>query len=158
MNKPLATKHADKTTSVLEAEMQRLYDKHKKLDAEIVLREASKPSSPLHHRFEWDDTEAARRYRLQQANDLIVQYQITIRPIPQVELRVPRFFSTARARREGLGYAPREKIRLSDARETGDAEIAGWQVRFLNLLDICGQGERSEEAKELFEQLKSLLW
>lgn len=36
-----------------------------------VLDAAADPASPLHHHFEWDDTEAAHRFRLHQASTLI---------------------------------------------------------------------------------------
>lgn len=39
--------------------------------AQDVLAEARKKDSPLHHRFEWDDTEAAEKYRMIQARALI---------------------------------------------------------------------------------------
>jgi hypothetical protein len=46
------------------------------LTAEVVVEEAADPMHPLHHRFEWDDTEAARKYRLTQAQQLLrVRYK-----------------------------------------------------------------------------------
>lgn len=44
---------------------------------EEVVREARKKKSPLHPWFEWDDTEAARQYRLEQARDLIRSVAVT---------------------------------------------------------------------------------
>jgi hypothetical protein len=41
------------------------------LNPEDVVEEASDDESPLHQYFEWDDTEAAHAYRLQQARGLI---------------------------------------------------------------------------------------
>jgi len=38
---------------------------------EDILQDAENPNSPLHPFFEWDDTDAARQYRLQQARGLI---------------------------------------------------------------------------------------
>lgn len=49
-----------------------------------VVAEASDPASPLHDYFEWDDSEAARKYRLSQARTLIrsIKVEITVREIP----------------------------------------------------------------------------
>lgn len=47
------------------------------LTPEAVVREATKKSSPLHGWFEWDDTAAARQYRLEQARDLIRSVTVT---------------------------------------------------------------------------------
>ena len=41
------------------------------LTPEVVLDDAKHDNSPLHSFFEWDETEAARQYRLQQARGLI---------------------------------------------------------------------------------------
>lgn len=41
------------------------------LTPEQVVEAASDPQSPLHSYFEWDDTEAARKYRLVQARELL---------------------------------------------------------------------------------------
>lgn len=41
------------------------------LSPEAVVEHARDPSSALHTRFEWDDTEAARCWRLEQARQLI---------------------------------------------------------------------------------------
>lgn len=40
--------------------------------ASRIVEVAANPEHPLHGRFEWDDTEAARQYRLIQARQLIV--------------------------------------------------------------------------------------
>ena len=46
------------------------------LTPQIVLDEARDPSHPLHHRFEWDDSLAAEKYRLLQAQKLLqVRYR-----------------------------------------------------------------------------------
>ena len=42
-----------------------------KIDPEIVLSDAKKPTSPLHKYFEWDNEKAGHLYRLTQARELI---------------------------------------------------------------------------------------
>lgn len=44
----------------------------------IVLDAARSPDSPLHEMFEWDDTEAAERWRLHQARTIIVNLRIVL--------------------------------------------------------------------------------
>lgn len=43
------------------------------ITASRIVEVAADPDHPLHSRFEWDDTEAARAYRLIQARNLIVR-------------------------------------------------------------------------------------
>ncbi len=57
--------------SDLRAELTAIREKHKKLTPAVVLKEARNPDHPLHSRFEWDDSVAAERYRLEQARNLI---------------------------------------------------------------------------------------
>jgi hypothetical protein len=46
------------------------------LTPEIVVEEAADPMHPLHHRFTWDDTDAARKWRLHEASSLLrVRYK-----------------------------------------------------------------------------------
>lgn len=49
-----------------------------------VVEEARNPESPLHSHFEWDNSEAATKYRLLQAGVLIrsVKLEITVRDVP----------------------------------------------------------------------------
>lgn len=52
-------------------ELERLRLANGKLTKEIVLEAAKHRNSPLHDHFEWDDTEAAKKFRLVQARNLI---------------------------------------------------------------------------------------
>ena len=49
-----------------------------------VVTAATDPESPLHSHFTWDDTEAAKRFRLSQARALIrtVKLEITVHDVP----------------------------------------------------------------------------
>ena len=48
------------------------------LTPERVVERARDPNSPLHQAFEWDDTEASRKYRLEQARGLIRSVKIVV--------------------------------------------------------------------------------
>lgn len=52
-------------------ELARIRKKHKRLTPSSVVKEAEPEDAPLHPAFEWDDSEAANQYRLQQARSLI---------------------------------------------------------------------------------------
>lgn len=55
-----------------------LYDRDGELTTEAVVEAAAPPTSALHRYFEWDDTEAARRYRLDQAAALIRRVKVSL--------------------------------------------------------------------------------
>lgn len=55
-------------------------DRHGVLTPEVVVAEAADPEHPLHSRFTWDDTEAASKWRLHEAGQLL---RVTFRPDPE---------------------------------------------------------------------------
>jgi hypothetical protein len=61
------------------------------LTPDQVLKSAMPKSSPLHHHFQWDDTAAAKQYRLIQAGQLIRRVRLTIEQSPGHEIRVRAF-------------------------------------------------------------------
>lgn len=61
-------------------ELERLLDANGgDITVHDIVAEAARAKSPLHRMFEWDDTAAAQKYRLQQARDLLREYKITIK-------------------------------------------------------------------------------
>ncbi len=55
------------------------------LRPEALVQAAESPNHPLHSRFVWDDSEAARLYRIQQAREVIRSYTIDI---PETKIKV----------------------------------------------------------------------
>ena len=60
------------------SELLNIQSKHGMLTAEGVLKEAKKKRHPLHNHFDWDNTKAAKRWRVHQANMLISQATVTL--------------------------------------------------------------------------------
>lgn len=59
-------------SDVVVEELKSIAKKHRGILSPQDVVEAAEPkSSPLHSHFEWDDTEAGRKYRLEQARQLI---------------------------------------------------------------------------------------
>lgn len=54
-------------------EMERKYGR---VDPKLIVKDAKPPNSPLHKYFEWDNTQAADRYRLSQARQLIASVHV----------------------------------------------------------------------------------
>lgn len=61
----------------LRAELTRIYETHGRLTPALVVQEWADPASPFHNRLEWNDVEAADRYRLTQAAQIIRSVKIT---------------------------------------------------------------------------------
>ncbi len=62
----------------LTEELLKIQSTYGTLSAGLVLKEAKKKRHPLHVYFNWDDSDAAKKWRLHQANMLIVRAQIVV--------------------------------------------------------------------------------
>jgi len=66
-------KRVSRATEQMKAELDELRDRDGDVFPEAVVKKARNPKSAMHHRFNWDDSEAAHQYRLIQARNLITE-------------------------------------------------------------------------------------
>ena len=59
-------------------ELARIQNLYGKITTEVLVREATEKSSPLHSYFEWDDEKAGHRWRVQQARILLNNIQVKV--------------------------------------------------------------------------------
>lgn len=113
------------------------------LRAADVVREAADAASPLHSYFEWDDTEAAQLYRLQQARQLI-RVVVQVQQYDEQTYRVRTFVSLTEDRvQEGGGYrvmtsvlsSPNERARLLNQ---AMRELNNFKVKYQELTELIG--------------------
>lgn len=82
------------------------------LKPEAVVEFAKDPETALHSRFEWDDTEAAKAYRLWQARQII---KVMVDVLPnENESHYQVFVSLKDDRRNGGGYRPMVEVMTND--------------------------------------------
>ncbi len=77
------------------------------LTAESVVEHAKKEDSPLHELFEWDDSEAAKLFRIQQARQTIRAF---VRYEPRINRNVRGLVSLPTDRLNEGGYRETEKV------------------------------------------------
>lgn len=113
-------------------ELKRIQKKEGRLTAELVLQYASDPDSPLHVAFEWDDEEAAHKYRLYQARNLITNLQIVEEEDDEEYVVAPAWVRLKDD--EGPHYVDVEKVNDDDdmAFIMGNAirDLMGWVNRY----------------------------
>lgn len=97
----------------LRDQLQEVYDRHGKLTPEMVVDEARDPSSPLHERFEWDDSAAGEKWRRQQAQELLVSVRVVYADPADGKPREIRHFHAIR-QEKGHVYEPLEKVIRDD--------------------------------------------
>ncbi len=80
--------------------------------ADVVAWAAKHPKSALHERFDWDDTEAAHKYRLWQARKVITRVTI----VPRNNTKIRAFVSLTEDRGDGVGYRSVVEVLSDDER------------------------------------------
>ncbi len=93
---------------VIQRELQEIWDHRGKLDAADVVKVAKSPKHPLHKYFTWDDTEAARLRRLDEARFLIRHVNIEVETIHGGRPNRVRAFVAVN--RPSTGYAPTKDV------------------------------------------------
>lgn len=112
-------------------ELKRIYKANEdgKLMPEEVVEAARHPDSPLHSKFEWDDSVAAENYRLNQARTLIVRFKVQIdKALPPQRV----FISVMEDRKSTGGYSESLDVlkhRKPAARQTALLELDQWARR-----------------------------
>ncbi len=122
----------------METELNLLMKQHDGLlTAEAVLEQAEQPSSALHTFFTWDESEAAHKWRLVEARQLITSIKIA----QGGEAQVRRLVSLNVDRKHGGGYRLLEEVlERPDLRqhllETALAELNAIQRKYQNLQEL----------------------
>lgn len=133
-----------------QVELERIRKKHGRLTPTIVLEEAEPEGSVLHGDFEWDDTKAARAFRIDQARDLI-QSVVIYRPRSKKTIRA--YVSVARDRGD-VGYR-----RIDDV--MSDSELRAEMIRdfagsLRSTLSRFAALEREPETASVFDVVADL--
>lgn len=111
------------------------------LTAEDTVSTAAHPDHPLHREFEWDDTEAAHKYRLVQARCLI--RRIVVTGPNEDESPLPKYISLrADRQRQGGGYRETREVvnskdLLAQLEDTCKKDIDGVLARYEMLGNLC---------------------
>ena len=69
-----------KKTVDIEAELLKIHKTYGSVSPANILQVAKRKRHPLHRFFSWDDTEAAKKWRVHQANMLIASAKVIIEP------------------------------------------------------------------------------
>lgn len=127
--------------------LKRLHDKNEGLTPELVVEAAKSPKHPLHGYFEWNNSAAARKYRLTQARHLIKVLEIEVhivgdRTPKTLKLQTTRAYHHVKDPKRGRVYRSFEVVR--------DCEPYREQVE----LRLAQELERTADELALFRHLK----
>lgn len=125
------------------ARINALVVKHGFVTPQDVVDDAAKMSSPLHDYFEWDDTEAAAAYRIEQAKMLIRSIAVTIvsenkpvirqffsvSPTPNMETKATKVYIS-------LDKVMSDSDRRREVVEFALRELRGWTTRYAQYAEL----------------------
>jgi hypothetical protein len=113
------------------------------LYASAVVKAAKPKRSPIHHRFDWDDTTAADSWRLEQARKLIVSVRVEITTPEQHTFVVHGYTSLSADRQNGGGFRWTPKVlttaeQRQDMVHTALAEFRVLKIKYAHLKELAG--------------------
>lgn len=127
----------ERKQTVIDRELDRIYEKHKNVTTDLVIAEAKDKANPLHAYFEWDDKVAGEKFRQTQALQMLMASKFVVvletsrsnppRVVSANQPEVRRFVSSFR----GEGFKMRNEV-LSDKDERAvliarfRARLRGW--------------------------------
>lgn len=122
------------------------------LTPDDVIAAAESPDSPLHSAFDWRDSSAAYKYRLQQARQLIRRVTIQIET-PQRLIQVPYFVRAPDKAPDEQGYIALPRLK-TDEDAARDAIVTAF-VRAARALDDARQLAVALGLAEAVDELRS---
>lgn len=126
-------RYAAEDIGTIGSELHKLGGKKGRLVAGQVVYAASDPDSPLHRFFDWDDTVAAEKWRLEQARKMIQEVEVVIE---EVQTRAWQSVVVEKGTaNEGRVYvrtdvAFREPKLASQIIDKAMAEVRAWRERY----------------------------
>jgi hypothetical protein len=124
----------------IQSEFERLMRKDPEglLKPEALVEAAENPTHPLHDRFEWDDTEAARLYRVNEARTIIRSFKISVPPL-NVEVQALSSLDIDRKGQGGYRWTL-EILERPDLREqlveTALKELTSLKIKYEHLKEL----------------------
>lgn len=94
-------------TAALIEQLTAIREEHGSLTPALLVGLAVDPEHPLHSQFEWDDTVAGHKYRIEQAGRLL---RVTYKPMPGQTTELRAFHVRRNEETETSEYVPTEEI------------------------------------------------
>ena len=116
-----------------------------------VVAAASEETSAMHDQFEWDDSVAGAKWRIEQARELIVQIHFEV-TVNETVVVVPRYTRDPSAACDEQGYVSVEAL-VTDP----DRARAALQMEMSRIEALLGRAQRLAEALMLGPQLVGLV-
>lgn len=135
----------EKKQLIIDMALESMLKKHKTITVDMVLAEAKDTDHPLHKLFEWDDAEAAEKFRKMQAYAMILSSRFTVQLVQQENSHV-KVMKSARVRRlvnsfNGEGFKMRIDALKNDQDRAGliekkKASLRSWCQSVVDISEL----------------------
>lgn len=145
-----------KKRAAIKQRLAELEREHGKLTASQVLNDAMQKNSPLHDQFEWDDSTAAHKHRLEQARTLIRSIRV-VSTTTQVTKPVPVYVRDPGARAADQGYKStvRLKSHKQAARDALLEAIGQARAHVLRAQKVAAALDLDTDVAEILEKIEA---
>lgn len=129
------------------------------LTPDDVVEAARDPASPLHERFEWDDSKAAHAHRIYQARKVIASVRVIVRESERVMV-VPQFVSTStfgQSRYEHIDAVRENKDASMRVLDDEISRAISCIARAVNVAEHIGYKEALQEILDRMQSLRTQL-
>lgn len=129
--------------------------KRKALTPKSILADARVKTSPLHGCFEWRDSIAAEKFRLEQARTIVQNIEVVIEDSKQKGHKVRAFVHVNRgedSRYENVAVAMSNKKLRGQVLETALWELDHWRDRYRELKELADVLAAADIALERLEK------
>lgn len=110
-----------------------------------IIEEATKTSSPLHKYFEWDDSAAARKYRVNQAVHLVNHLEVRVKIAGDWQY-TKAFHSIAISKNNqnvreyvAISFIKQSQVMMDSVQETALRQLTDWYGRYKEYTGIFGR-------------------
>ena len=138
--------------------LDQLSEKYKQLTAEITLKESTPKTAPTHEWFQWDNSLAAKEYRLTQARSLM-RAIIVVQMINGEEVEARQFYNVSVREIEDGDSIPTENgLYISSGKVLSDTELRSRLLERARLEALAWRRRYAQltELSKVFEIIDSL--
>lgn len=147
----------EKKQLIIDKAFEEMLKRNKVITVDMVIAEAKSESHPLHALFEWDDAEAAEKFRKMQAYAMILSSRFTVQLVQQENSHV-KVMKSARVRRlvnsfNGEGFKMRIDALNNDQDRAGLIEkkksaLRSWCQSVVDITELAPLRETIESKLE----------
>lgn len=118
-------------------EISAIYNEKGRCDPADVVERSRPETAPLHSCFEWDDAEAAEKYREEQARGMIRSLSVVVESVPEVEAPVTvRAFHHVEHTYQPISVVVNDADKMKELLQRAMCELDSFKKKYSQLSEL----------------------